>query len=87
MQNNDWEQKGQTQINRSSFKWLEKNAGQNFDIQINKWILKWHRSKVLNDKWKVYNTTHNSRPGEIYENIKVINSGFNTAVVKNYFLE
>ena len=54
--NNAYEQKIHAQINRSLFKQLEEDPSKNFDIQINTWFLKWHRKKVLNDKWKSYIT-------------------------------
>ena len=54
--NNAYEQKIHAQINRSLFKQLEEDPSKNFDIQINNWFLKWHRKKVLNDKWKSYIT-------------------------------
>ena len=50
LHNNDYEQKIQTQINRSLFNQLEEDSSKKFDIQINNWVLKWHRKKVLNDK-------------------------------------
>ena len=89
LDNNDYEQKIQTQIDRSSFNRLEEDPSKKFDIEINNWVLKWHRKKVLDDKWKSYITPHNSRPGKMYGNIKthkadnparVITSGCNTAV-------
>ena len=87
--NNDYEQKIQTQINRSSFKQLGEDPSKKWDIQINNWVLKWHSKKVLNDKWKSYITSYNSRPGKMYGNIKthktdnpsrVSTSGCNTPV-------
>ena len=89
LDNNDYEQQIQAQINTSSFNQLEEDPSKNFDIQINNWVLKWYRKKVLNDKWKLYITPHNSRPGKMYGNIKtyktvnpsrVITSGSNTPV-------
>ena len=89
LDNNDYEQKIQTQIDRSSFNQLEEDPSKKFDIEINHRVLKWHRKKVLDDKWKPYITLHNSRPGKMYGNIKrhkpdnparVIASGCNTAV-------
>ena len=63
--NNGYEQKRQTEINRSSFKQLGEDPSKKFDIQINNWVLKWHNKKGLNDKWKSYITSHNSRPGKM----------------------
>ena len=89
LDNNDYEAKIQSQINRSSFKQLGEDPSKKFDIQIDNWVLKWHNKKVLNDKWKSYITCHNSRPGKMYGNIKthktnnlvtVITSGCNTPV-------
>ena len=89
LDNNEYEQKIQTQINRSSFKQLGEDPSKKFDIQINNWVLKWHNKKVPNDKWKSYITSHNLRPGKMYGNIKthktdnparVITSGCNTPV-------
>ena len=86
---NDYEQKIQAQINRSSLKQLEEDPSKEFDIKINNCVLKWHRKKVPNDKWKTYITPHNSRPGKMYGNIKshktdnparVITSGCDTPV-------
>ena len=90
LDNNDYEQKIHTQINASSFNPLEEDRSKKRDIQFNKWVLKWHRKKVLNDKWKSYITLHNPRSGKVYGKIKthktdnptrVINTGCNTAQV------
>ena len=60
-------------------------------MRINNWVRKWNRKKVLNDKWKSYISPHNSRPEQMYGNIKthktdnlarVITSGCNTTVEK-----
>ena len=40
LDNNDYEQKTQTQIDRSSFNRLEEDPIKKFDIEINNWILK-----------------------------------------------
>ena len=89
LDNNDYEQKIQAQINRSSFKQLEKDPSKNFDIHIDNWVLEWHWKKELNDKWKSYIWLPNLRPGKMYRNIKihktdnparVITSGCNTPV-------
>ena len=89
MFNNNYKQKIQTQIDRSSFSRLEEDPSKKFDTEINNWVLKWHRKKVLDDKWNSYITPHNSRPGEMYGNFKmhkadnptrVITSGCNAAV-------
>ena len=83
---NDYEQKRQAQINRGSFNQLEEVPSTNLDIQE-----EWNRKKVLNDKWKSYISPHNSRPGQMYGNIKthktdnlarVITSGCNATVKK-----
>ena len=88
LHNDDCKLKIQTQINGSSFNRMEEDPSKKSDIQINNWVLKWHRKKVLNDKWKSYITPQNSRPGKMYSNIKthktdnlarVITSGCNTA--------
>ena len=70
LDNNNYEQKVQNQINRSSFNQLEEDPSQKFVIHINAWILKWHRKKMLNDKWKSFITLYNSTPGKINVNIK-----------------
>ena len=57
-------------IDSNSFNWLEEEPSKKFDIQINSWVLKWFRKKVMNDKWRSYISPHNSRPGKIYGNIK-----------------
>ena len=89
LDNNDYEEKIQTQINRSSLKQLGEDPSKKFDIQIDNWVLKWHNKKVLNDKWKSYITCHNSRPGKMYGNtkthktdnpVRVTTSGCNTPV-------
>ena len=89
LDNNDCEPKIQTQVNRSSFKQFREDPSKKFDIQINNWVLKWHNKKALNDKWKLYIASHNSRPGKMYGNIKthknanparVITSGCNAPV-------
>ena len=61
LDNNDYEQKIQTQTDRSSFNQLEVDPSNKFDIEINNWVLKWHSKKVLDDKWKSYITPHNSK--------------------------
>ena len=71
LDNNDYEQKIQTQIDRSSFNQLEEDTSNKSDIEINNWVLKWHRKKVLDDKWNSYITPHNSRPGKMYGNMKM----------------
>ena len=48
--NKDYEQKIQTQINKSSFNQWKKDQSKIFDIQINNCVLKLYRKKVLNDK-------------------------------------
>ena len=89
LDDNDYDYYIHTQINRSSFKQLGEDPSKKFDIQINNWVLKWHNKKVLNDKWRSYITSRNSRPGKMYGNIKthktdnparVITSGCNTPV-------
>ena len=84
----DYQQKVQTQINKSLFNQLEEVPSKTFDIQI-KMVIKWYRKKVLDCKWKSNITPHNSRPGKMYGSIKtykthntarVITSGCNTAV-------
>ena len=89
LDNHNYEKNMQAQINRSSFNQLEEDPSKKFDIQINNWVLKWNRKKVLNDKRKSYITSHNSRPRKVYRNIKthqpdnparVITSGCNTLV-------
>ena len=62
VQDNCYEQKIQTQIKKSSFNQLEEGSSKKFEIQINNWVPKWHKKKVLNDKWKSYITPHNLRP-------------------------
>ena len=39
LENNDYEQKIQTRIDRSSFNRLEKDPSKKFDIEINNWVL------------------------------------------------
>ena len=39
LENNDYEQKVQTRIDRSSFNRLEKDPSKKFDIEINNWVL------------------------------------------------
>ena len=90
LDNNDYKQKIHTQINTSSFNRLEDDRSKKTDIQFNKWVLKWHRKKVLNDKWNSYITPHTPRSGKVYGNIKthktdnptrVITTRCNTALV------
>ena len=47
LDNNNYEQKVQNQINRSSFNQLGADPSQKFVIHINAWILKWHRKKII----------------------------------------
>ena len=56
LDNNDYEQKIQTQIDRSSFNQLEEDPSKKFDMQINSWVLKWHRKKVLDGSHTLYPT-------------------------------
>ena len=56
LENNDYEQKMQTQIDRSSFNQLEEDPSKKFDMQINSWVLKWHRKKVLDGSHTLYPT-------------------------------
>ena len=70
LDNNNYEQKVQNQINRSSFNQLGADPSQKFVIHINAWILKWHRKKILNDEWKSFITPCNSTRGKINVNIK-----------------
>ena len=46
----------QTQIDRSSFNQLEEDPSKKFDMQINSWVLKWHRKKVLDGSHTLYPT-------------------------------
>ena len=70
LDNSNYEQKVQNQINRSSFNQLGADPSQKFVIHINAWILKWHRKKILNDEWKSFITPCNSTRGKINVNIK-----------------
>ena len=83
-------QKHYAQINKSSFNRLKEDTSKKFHIQSNNWVLKWHRKKVLNDKWKSYITPHTPRSGKVYGNItthktdnptRVITTRCNTALV------
>ena len=81
LDNNDYKQKIHTQINTSSFNRLEDDRSKKTDIQFNKWVLKWHRKKVLNDKWKSYITPHTPRSGKVYGNIKTHKTDNPTRVI------
>ena len=59
LDNDDYKLKIQAQINGSSFNRMEEDPSKKSDIQINNWVLKWHRKKVLNNKWKSYITPQN----------------------------
>ena len=60
LENKDYEEKIQHQIDRSSFIQLEEDPSREFEQHVNDWIVKWHNHKVMDDKWKAYITANDS---------------------------
>ena len=87
--NEDYENKVEHQIAKSSFKELRSDPSQEFERKIKLWIDKWQSNKTLSSDQVTFITPEHSRPGKMYGNIKthkmnntvrVITSGCNTAV-------
>ena len=87
--NEEYCNKINTQIDRSSFVRLSDDVTTSFNTKVLNWIAKWSELEVLNEDWKRYITPINPRPGKMYGLIKthkdnnptrVITSGCGTAV-------
>ena len=89
LDNLDYKEKVQKQINRSSFEKNSENPNKIYEKRVNTWIEKWYNDKSINEKWKKFITVKDSTPGNMYGNVKthkignparVITSGCNTAI-------
>ena len=87
--NLDYEEKVQHQINRSSFEKISENPNKIYEKTVNTWIEKWYNNKSISEKWKKFITVKDSTPAKMYGNVKthkignptrVITSGCNTAI-------
>ena len=88
LENRDYEQKIEYQIERSSFKQLPQDPSKQFEMKVNSWREKWHSKNILDNKWKSFIIRSSSTAGKMYGNVKihkennpvkVITSGCNTA--------
>ena len=50
LDNSDYEEKVQHQINRSSFKKLSENPNKIYEKRVNTWIKKWYNNKHIREK-------------------------------------
>ena len=89
LDNVDYKEKVQHQINRSSFEKIAENPNKTYEKRVNTWIEKWYSNKSISEKWKKFTTVKDSTPGKMYGNVKthkignptrVITSGCNTAI-------
>ena len=85
LDNSDYEEKVQNQINRSSFEKFSENPNKRYEKRVNTWIEKWYNNKSISEKWKKFITLKDSTPGKMYGNVignptRVITSGCNTAI-------
>ena len=89
LDNVDYEEKVQHQINRSSFEKIAENPNKTYEKRVNTWIEKWYSNKSISEKWKKFITVKDSTPGKMYGNVKthkignptrVITSGCNSAM-------
>ena len=89
LSNQQYEDKIQFQIDRSSFKELQNDPSMNFETKVHSWIKKWSGKNIISDKWKEFITPEQPAAGKMYGLVKthkdgnpvrVITSGCNTAV-------
>ena len=89
LDNLDYEEKVQHQINRSSFEKISENPNKIYEKRVNTWIEKWYNNKSISEKWKKFIMVKHSSPGKMHGNVKtdkignptrVITSGCNTAI-------
>ena len=89
LDNLDYEEKVQHQINRSSFEKISENPNKIYEKRVNTWIEKWYNNKSISEKWKKFRAVKDSTPGKMYGNIKThkignptkaITSGCNTTI-------
>ena len=89
LDNLDYEEKVQHQINRSSFEKISENPNKIYEKRVNTWKEKWYNNKSISEKWKKFIMARDSTPGKTYGNVKmhkignptrVITSGCNTAI-------
>ena len=89
LSNDDYESKVQHQIERSSFAETDIDYSKNFEQIFNSWNSKWTSKGVIDNNWKRFITSTNSRPGKMYGLVKthkvnnpvrVMTSGCNTTI-------
>ena len=89
LDNLDYEEKVQQQINRSSFEKNSENPNKIYEKRVDTWIEKWYNDKNISKKWKKFITVKDSTLGKMYGNVKthkignptrVITSGCNTSI-------
>ena len=89
LDNLDYDEKVQHQINRSSFEKISENPNKVYEKRVITWIEKWYNNKSISEKWKKFIMVKHSSPGKMYGNVKtdkignptrVITSGCNTAI-------
>ena len=87
--NEDYENKVEHQIARSSLKELSGDPSQEFERKVKLWIDKWQSNKTLSNDWVKFITPEHIKPGKMYSNInthkinnpgRVITSGYSAAV-------
>ena len=87
LDNSDYEEKLQHQINRSSCEKNLENLNKIYETGVIAWIEKWYNNKSISKKWKKF--MKDSAPQKVYGNVKthkignprrVITSGCNTAI-------
>ena len=66
LDNLDYEEKVQHQINRSSFQKISVNPNKIYEKRVNTWIEKWYDNKSMGEKWKKFITVKYSTPGKMY---------------------
>ena len=89
LDNDDYIEKTDYQLRRSSFSELNDDLSNDFEINVIMWIEKWKRNGVLNDSWSRFIKPSYSTPGKMYGLVKthkeerpvrVITSGYGTAI-------
>ena len=66
LDNDDYIEKIDYQLRRSSFSELNDDPSNDFEINVIMWIEKWKRNGVLNDSWSRFIKPSNSTPGKMY---------------------
>ena len=65
LDNSDYEEKVQHQINRSSFEKISENPNEIYEKRVNTWIEKWYNNKIISKKQKKFITVEDSTPGKM----------------------